>query len=105
MKLVEYLADPKTPASVRAFLDAAFADPPPASGLPPLFGTLKRDFSGRGAGGEVIKMKAGERARVVDVGRFGDVGITLILDETKLYQARAVLAELTDFSAAASASR
>jgi hypothetical protein len=68
MKLAQYLADPKTPASVRAFLEAALADPPPAGGPPPLFATLKRDFSGRGAGGEIVKMKAGERVRVVDAG-------------------------------------
>jgi len=81
------------------------ADPPPAGGPPPLFATLKRDFPGRGAGGEIVKMKTGERVRVVDAGRFGDVGITLILDDPKAYQARATLGELTNFSATASPSR
>lgn len=104
MKLRDHLTDPKTPPSVRAFLEAALADPPPISGLPPLFATTKRDFPGRGAGGEIVKLKAGDRVRVVDAGRFGDVGITAVLDETKLYQARAVLAELTGFSSAASPS-
>jgi hypothetical protein len=102
MELVGYLADPNTPASVRAFLEVALAERPAAGGPPPLFATLKRDFPGRGAGGEIVKMKADERVRVVDVGRFGDICITLILDETKTRQARAVLA---DFSATASPSR
>lgn len=103
-KFARYVDDPHTPASVRAFLEAAFADAPPAGGLPPLFGTLKHDMPGRGAGGEIVKMKAGERVRVTDAGRYGDVGITLRLDETKDYQARAALMELAALSSRVSAS-
>ena len=102
-KFARYLDDPKLAASARAFLEAAFADPPPVGGLPPLFGTLKHDFPGRGAGGEIVKMKAGERVRVTDAGRYGDVGITLRLDEAKDYQARAAQMELTARSSWASA--
>src|SRR5262249_31664345 len=58
MKLAEYLTDPKTPAE-RARSSKPLADAPPPGGLPPLFGTLKRDFSGRGAGCEVVKLKTG----------------------------------------------
>jgi hypothetical protein len=104
MKFACYLDDPKTPSSVRAFLGAALADPPVAGGLPPLFGTLRHDFPGRGEGGATIQMKAGDRVRVTDAGRVGDVGITLRLDETKNYQARAALIELTALSSHASAS-
>lgn len=103
MKLADYLKDPKTPMSVRVFLEAALANSLPIGGLPPLFATLKQDFPGRGAGGTIVKMKAGERVRVVDVGQFGDVGITSLLDETA-YQARAALGELTAFSSSASPS-
>lgn len=98
MKLADHLTDPKTAPSLRAFLEAALAAQLPAGGQLPLFATLKLDFSGRDFGGAIIKMKAGERVRVTDAGRFGDIGITLVLDEPKLYQARAVLAELADFS-------
>jgi hypothetical protein len=97
MKFADHLADPKTPISVRAFLQAALAERRPTE-LPQLFATTTRAFSGRDASGAVVKLKAGDRVRVTDAGRFGDVGITQMLDEPKLYQARAVLAELTGFS-------
>src|ERR1700759_4802028 len=102
-KFDRYLDDPTTTMSVRAFLEAALAEAPSPCGLPPLFATLKHDFSGRGDGGVVVKMKAGDRVRVTDARQFGDVGITLHLDETKNYQARAALMELTAFSSAPSA--
>ena len=93
----------RPPPSLRAFLEAALADTSPAGGLPPLFGTLKHDMPGRSVGGEIVKMKAGKRVRVTDAGRYGDVGIPLRLDETKNYQARAALMELSALSSRASA--
>ncbi len=98
MKPHDYLSDSKTPASLRTFLEAALADLPPSS-LPELYATTKRAFAGRGAGGTVVGIAEGARVRVIELGKFGDIGITSILDETKRDQARAALAELTNFSA------
>jgi len=92
----EYLADPKTPSSLRTFLEVALAEP--AGLLPELYATTKREFSGRGVDGIIVKLSAGDRVRVTDVGQFGDVGVTQLLDEPKAYQARASLAELSNFS-------
>jgi hypothetical protein len=55
--------------------------------LPPLFATLKRDFSGRLLG--PVALKKGQRVRITDAGRFGDVGVTTDLDEAVRYLARA----------------
>jgi len=99
MKPREYLADPKTPMSLRTFLEAALAEPKPIGLLPELYATTKRGFSGRGMDGILVKLITGDRVRVTDVGQFGDVGITQLLDEPKNYQARASLTELTNFSA------
>ena len=63
-----------------------------------LYATTKREFSGRGVDGIIVKLSAGDRVRVTDVGQFGDVGVTQLLDEPKAYQARASLAELSNFS-------
>jgi hypothetical protein len=40
-------------------------------------------------------LDSGDRVRVTDVGQFGDLGITNVIEERKAYQARAGLAELT----------
>jgi|tagenome__1003787_1003787.scaffolds.fasta_scaffold20203135_3 hypothetical protein len=98
MKPSAYLANPGIPVSLRAFLEAALANPKPAGPLPELYARTKRDFSGRSMDGTLVKLNAGERVRVTDVGQFGDVGITHVLDEAKAYQARSTLAELTEFS-------
>ena len=99
MKPSEYLADPKTPMSLRAFLEVALAEPKAVGFLPELYGTIRRPFSGRSMDGILVKLNTGDRVRVTDVGQFGDVGITQLLDEPKDYQARASLTELTNFSA------
>ena len=96
MKHRDYLADPKTPPSLHAFLEAALAEQR-VGALPELYATTRRDFAGRGEAG-VVMICTGDRVRVNDVGRFNDVGITLQIDEPKAYQARAALSELTDFS-------
>lgn len=83
MKLFEYLADSETQASLRAFLEVALADLKPAGLLPELYARTKRDFSGRSMDGILVKLNAGDRVRVTNVGRFGDVGITQRLDEPK----------------------
>jgi len=48
MKPRQYLADAKTPMSLRTFLDAALAEPKPVGFPPELYATTKRGFSGRG---------------------------------------------------------
>lgn len=99
MKLRDYLMDSKTPVSLRAFLELALAESKPVGSLPEVYATTKRDFSGRSMNGTLVKLNAGHRARLTDVGQFGDVGITQLLDEPKANQARASLGELSDFSA------
>jgi len=84
--------------SLRTFLDAALAEPKPVGFPPELYATTKPGFSSRGMDGIIVKLNAGDRVRVTDLGQFGDVGITQLLDQPKAYQARATLAELTDFS-------
>jgi hypothetical protein len=69
--------------------------------LPPLFATLKRDFSGRTFAGAVVKLRAGERVRLTDAGQFGDVGITTHLEEATAHMARASVDELERFGEAA----
>ena len=89
------LTDPKTPRSLRAFLESALAEPKNAQNLPDLYATTKREFAGQAGGGVIVKLKTGERVRVTNVGKFGDVGITNILEEPKAYQARASGLRLT----------
>ncbi len=84
--------------SLRIFLEAALAEPKTATNLPELYANTTRAFSSRGAGGTIVRISAGDRVRVTDVGQFGDVGITNFFDEPKAYQARASLGELTNFS-------
>jgi hypothetical protein len=60
-----------------------------------LFATLKRDFSGRLLA--PVALKKGQRVRV-DASRFGDVGVTIDLDEAVKYLARASVDELENFS-------
>jgi hypothetical protein len=98
MRPRDYLTDPKTPASLRTFLEAALAETKAIVLLPELYATTKRDFSGRSMDGVLIKLSAGDRVRVTDIGQFGDLGITQLFDEPKAYQARASLAELSNFS-------
>ncbi len=89
--------DPTTPECLQFFLRVARGQSLPG-GLPPLFATLKRDFSGRLLA--PVALKKGERVRVTDAGRFGDVGVTINLDEGIIYMARASVDELERFSEA-----
>ena len=90
------MEDPSAPECLRFFLRAARG--PHLGALPPLFATLKRDFSGRLLA--PVALKKGERVRVTDAGRFGDVGVTINLDEGVIYMARASVDELEQFSEA-----
>ena len=103
--LRDRLASSMTPPRLRAFLEAALADQPPAEGLPALYATTRRAFAGLGVDGVVVILAEGVRVRVTDAGNAGDLGITQELDEPKRYQARAVVNELTDFSDAPAPSR
>ena len=89
--------DPKSPECMRFFLTVA-SGPSLPEGRPPLFATLKRDFSGRLAA--PVGLRRGERVRVTDAGKFGDVGVTTHLDEPVIYMARASVDELERFSEA-----
>ena len=91
----QVMDDPSAPECLRFFLRIA-RGPKPSGGLPPLFATLKRDFSGRLLA--PVALKKGQRVRVTDAGRFGDVGITTDLDEAAKYLARASVDELENFS-------
>jgi hypothetical protein len=90
------MEDPSAPECLRFFLRAARA--PHLGALPPLFATLKRDFSGRLAA--PVAPRKGERVRVTDAGKFGDVGVTTHLDEPVIYMARASVDELERFAEA-----
>jgi hypothetical protein len=46
----------------------------------------------------VVKLRAGERVRVIDAGPFGDVGVTTHLDEPAAYMARVSVDELENFA-------
>ena len=59
---------------------------------------MKRDFSGRLAA--PVALRKGERVRVTDAGKFGDVGVTTHLDEPVIYMARASVDELERFAEA-----
>jgi hypothetical protein len=65
------MEDRSAPECLRFFLQAA-SKPNLPGGLPPLFATLKRDFSGRTFAGAVVKLRAGERVRLTDASQFGD---------------------------------
>jgi len=91
----QVMDDPSAPECLRFFLRVARGQSLPG-GLPPLFATLKRDFSGRLLA--PVALKKGQRVRVTDAGRFGDVGITTDLDEAAKYLARASVDELENFS-------
>jgi hypothetical protein len=86
--------DPSAPECLRFFLRAARG--PHLGALPPLFATLKRDFSGRLLA--PVPLKKGQRVRITDAGRFGDIGVTTDLDEPMKYLARASVDELESFS-------
>jgi hypothetical protein len=53
--------------------------------------------AGRALGSPLVQWRAGERVRVKDAGRFGELGMTNILDEVKNYQVVFGILELTDF--------
>ena len=86
--------DPSAPECLRFFLRAARGQH--LGALPPLFATLKCDFSGRLAA--PVALRKGERVRVTDAGRFGDVGVTTDLEGAATYMARASVDELEKFS-------
>jgi hypothetical protein len=84
----------KQPA-VAAFLEAARGGAP----LPPLYATLKFTYPARDRSGAVFELVPGQRVRVTQVGKFGDVGITVHLDEEKGYfDARMSLSEMESYS-------
>ena len=80
--------DPASPESLRFFLKVA-SGPSLPGGLPPLFATTKVDLAGRTLSAALVVRK-GERVRVVDAGKFGDVGVTTDLARlTSLSRGRA----------------
>ena len=91
---MRFVDDPKASQHVKAFLAAAET----GAGLPPLYATLKRDFSGRSKDGAVKSVLKGQRVRVVDVGKFGDLGVTTDIDDPKRADVRATLAEMSEYS-------
>lgn len=95
----EAIDDPAAPACVRFFLKAA-SKPSLPGGLPTLFATVKLDLPGRTMSGAMV-VRQGQRVRVVDAGKFGDVGITTNLEDADSAQARASLGELERFAEAA----
>ena len=90
----EAMDDPRSPECLRFFLKVA-SGPSLPEGRPRLFATLKRDFSGRLAA--PVALRKGDRVRVTDAGKFGDVGITTHLDQGVICMARASVDELQDF--------
>ncbi|HKS62865.1 MAG TPA: hypothetical protein VJT13_14275 [Xanthobacteraceae bacterium] len=58
------VVDPTSPQCLTFFLQAAGGASLPG-GLPPLYATLKRGFSGRTMAGAIVKLRAGERVRVM----------------------------------------
>ena len=91
----QVMDDPSAPECLRFFLRVARGQSLPG-GLPTLFATLKREFSGRLLA--PVTLKKGQRVRVTDAGRFGDVGVTTDLEESVKYLARASVDELETFS-------
>ena len=91
------MADPAAPQCLQFFLKVASGPNLPA-GLPPLFATLKLDLPGRLRG--PVKLRKGERVRVVQAGKFGDVGVTTDMDGADIAMARASVDELEQFSEA-----
>lgn len=92
----DVMDDRKAPQCLRFFLQAA-SKPSLPGGLPPLYATLKREFAGRLLSGPIM-LRFGDRVRVTDLGRFGDIGITTHLDEAVAYMARASVDELERFA-------
>jgi hypothetical protein len=84
----------KTSPHVKAFLTAAES----GAALPALYATLKRDFSGRDKTGNVKLLLTGQRVRVTEVWKAGDLGVTTDLDEAKRDEARSTWAEMSDYS-------
>ena len=91
------LDDPTSPECLRFFLKVA-SGPSLPGGRPPLFATLKQDMSGRLTA--PVKLRKGERVRVVDAGKFGDVGVTTDLEGADAAMARASVDELERFAEA-----
>lgn len=89
--------DPAATECLRFFLNVA-SGPGLPEGRPALFATLRGDVSGRTFAGVVVKLREGERVRITDAGKFGDVGVTTDLDETAAYMARLSIDELSDFA-------
>src|SRR3569833_3937087 len=99
---MRFAEDPKSEPAVKAFLEAHDRGTP----LPALYATLKRDLSGRNRTpdkygenvGTAKLLLKGQRVRVMQVTGFGDYGVTAVLDDDKNDEARATLAEMTDYS-------
>lgn len=85
--------DPTTLPVVKVFIEA-WND----ADRPALYATLKRGFAARGKDGMVKVLYTGERVRVTFITGFGDYGVTTALDEQQHHEARATLAEMTDYS-------
>jgi hypothetical protein len=91
--VTRFKEDPTEHPAVKAFVEAWNDAERPA-----LYATLRRDFAGRGIDGAVKHLLAGQRVRVNFVSGIGDYGVTTVLDEGKHYEARATMAEMTDYS-------
>jgi hypothetical protein len=91
---MRFVDNPHASHHVNAFVAAAER----GAALPALYATLKRDFSARDKGGSVKSLLKGQRVRVTDLAKFGDVGATTDLTEAKQAEARATWAEMTDYS-------
>jgi hypothetical protein len=91
--VTKFRENPTEIPAVKAFIEARNEAERPA-----LYATLKRDFSGRGSDGVVKILLNGQRVRVNFITGFGDYGVTTAVDDPKHHEARAVLAEMTDYS-------
>lgn len=95
----DYIDDSAAPAPLRAFLKVVRSPAGPGlGGIPPLFADSRRDFAARDDAGVVAKITAGQRVRVVSASKFGDVGITPVLENDRAHWARAAVHELENFS-------
>jgi hypothetical protein len=107
------IEDETQPACLRTYLEynrrPAIDKDLPEADEPRLFAILKADRSGeaylgywdnKGPVMQPVPMKAGQTVRVVMASRFGDVGITPVLNNVKGYVARVFVSDLESFSAA-----
>jgi hypothetical protein len=91
---MRFVENAKSEPAVIAFIKATES----GAALPLLYATLKRDFSGRDKTGAVKALLKGQRVRVTDISKFGDIGATTDFTEAKRDEARVTWAEMSDYS-------